>query len=290
MNSSEKTILVVDDTESNIDMLLAMLKEYDVIPATNGAEALEIAKEESVDLVLLDIMMPEMDGYEACEALKSDPKTAEIPVIFITAKADEESIEKAYEIGGIDYVTKPFKPRELKARVKTQLKLQDLVRNLNFLASYDPLTEALNRRSFFEKARALFDSESGLWASMIDVDRFKNINDTYGHAAGDEVLKELASVIKSSVDDSFVFGRMGGEEFALISASEADFLSSMERIRGKIEDLSVESPRGVIKTTVSIGSAKKDSSMKKIDDLLKKADEALFEAKDEGRNRSIFRD
>jgi len=121
---NQMTILVVDDTESNIDMLLAILKEHDVIPATSGEDALSLLEEEAVDLILLDIIMPEMDGFEVCETLKSNPDTKDIPVIFITAKDDEDSIEKAYSIGGVDYITKPFRPRELIARVRTHLKLQ----------------------------------------------------------------------------------------------------------------------------------------------------------------------
>jgi len=122
--SHKPTILVIDDTESNLDMLMAILKNYDVIPALSGKEALEIVKNEKIDLILLDIMMPEMDGYEVCRRLKSEEATRSIPIIFITAKTDEESIELGYSIGGIDYVTKPFKPRELLARAKTQLDLK----------------------------------------------------------------------------------------------------------------------------------------------------------------------
>jgi len=120
----QTTILVVDDTEANIDMILAILKSYDVIPATSGEDALSLLDEEKVDLILLDILMPEMDGFEVCQKLKDNPATKDIPVIFITAKEDEDSIEKAYEIGGVDYITKPFRPRELLARIKTHLRLQ----------------------------------------------------------------------------------------------------------------------------------------------------------------------
>jgi len=127
MNTEEKrqmTILVVDDTEANIDMLLAILKEYDAIPATSGEDALSLLVKEKVDLVLLDIIMPEMNGFEVCRQIKNNPNTLEIPVIFITAIDDEESIEEAYRTGGVDYITKPFRPRELMARVKTHLHLQ----------------------------------------------------------------------------------------------------------------------------------------------------------------------
>ncbi len=121
-----KTILVVDDTVANLDILEELLEQYDTISAICGKDAIQIAKDDDVDLILLDIMMPEMDGYEVCEKLKANDATKNIPIIFITAKADEDSIEKAYDVGGIDYVTKPFKVRELLSKIKTYLSLQEL--------------------------------------------------------------------------------------------------------------------------------------------------------------------
>ena len=125
MKKNKPTILIVDDTKTNIDILLELLSDqYDLIVALDGKSAIQTLKEDSVDLILLDIMMPEMDGYEVCKVLKSDENTKDIPVIFITAKTDENSIERAYEVGGIDFVTKPFKARELAVRIKTQLNLK----------------------------------------------------------------------------------------------------------------------------------------------------------------------
>ena len=120
---TDKIILVVDDTISNLDIVSSFLEDYDVISCTNGKDALEMAEEEEIDLILLDIMMPDMDGYEVCEKLKSNPSTKAIPVIFLTAKADEESIKKAYDIGGIDLITKPFKPNELLEKVERVIDL-----------------------------------------------------------------------------------------------------------------------------------------------------------------------
>jgi len=129
-----KTILIVDDTIENLDILIELLDNYNVMDATNGADALEIVDEEKIDLILLDIVMPDMDGFEVCSRVKANPNTKDIPIIFITANMDEESIEKAYMKGGVDYITKPFKPRELQARVKTHLELQELqndMKNIN---------------------------------------------------------------------------------------------------------------------------------------------------------------
>ena len=124
MNS--KTILIVDDTAANLDILSEFLIDYDVVFAISGQDALSIVSNEKIDLILLDIMMPQMDGYEVCHKLKENQKTKNIPIIFITAKTDEDSIEKAFDIGGADYITKPFKPKELLSRIKTQLHLKHL--------------------------------------------------------------------------------------------------------------------------------------------------------------------
>ena len=121
MMDNKRTILAVDDTVTNLDILVDLLKDYDVIEATSGKEALEIVSEETIDLILLDIMMPDMDGYTVCRRLKEDVKFKDIPIIFITAKTEEDAIERAYDEGGVDYVTKPFKPKELLARVRIQL-------------------------------------------------------------------------------------------------------------------------------------------------------------------------
>jgi len=134
-SDKNETILIVDDTNSNIDILLELLKEYDLIVATEGEEALNIIEtDDSIDLILLDIMMPKMDGFEVCEIIKKNIKFSSIPIIFLTAKYDEKSIEKAFEVGGIDYIMKPFKPIELLSRIKTHIKL---IRQQNELALKD---------------------------------------------------------------------------------------------------------------------------------------------------------
>ena len=181
MGNKTKTILIVDDTKTNIDILLELLSDnYDVLVALNGKSAIEIVKEDKIDLILLDIMMPEMDGFEVCEILKADTKLQDIPIVFITANVDEDSIERAYEIGGADYVTKPFRPRELLARVKLQLENKCLLEELRFIASYDEMTGIYNRREFFRLSKAEFKkNKKDLSAVMIDIDKFKNVNDTY---------------------------------------------------------------------------------------------------------------
>lgn len=295
MKNKKPTILIVDDTESNIDILLELLSiEYDIIVATEGLSALEIAREDSVDLILLDIMMPKMDGYEVCRLLKEDEQTKDIPVVFITAKIDEDSIEKGYVAGGIDYVTKPFKPRELSARIKTQLNLKFLIERLEFIASYDPLTGIYNRRKFFEVAQKQFDNhKENLFAVMMDIDNFKQINDTHGHPIGDKVIKAVAQTVSDFLDCESVFGRLGGEEFSIVCRSRSleeisNLLESIRKAVSETETLSDENEG--IRCSISMGFAKVKYETKNLDALLKEADIALYEAKGSGRNRSIFRD
>ncbi len=291
MNTKDKTILVVDDTESNIDMLLAILKDYDVIPSTSGKDAIGVVENENIDLILLDIMMPEMDGYEVCTILKSKKKTSQIPVIFITAKSDEESIEMAYKVGGIDYVTKPFKPRELLARVRTQLQLREMMADLDYLASRDGMTGIYNRRKFFELSIAQIEQSNQIYGVMIDIDNFKEINDTYGHQVGDEILIGITNSISSNLEEDDIFGRLGGEEFAIIAKRESKdrAVELMEHIKEEISKVEVKSEDGVVvKATVSIGVSEKIEG-DNADTLLKRADSALYTAKGEGKNRVRLR-
>jgi len=290
--NNQETILIVDDTESNIDILLELLSEYDLAVATDGLSAIEIANNEDIDLILLDIIMPEMDGYDVCNSLKLSAKTKDIPIIFITAKTDENSIEKAYDIGGIDYVTKPFKPKELLARVKRELKLTFLIHNLNYLASHDPMTGIYNRRKFFELATKLFKTSTELFVVMIDIDKFKSINDKYGHPLGDEVIKAVTHSISNLMQDGTVFGRIGGEECAMVCVEKNREIiaTNIEKIRNTIELLDIITENNeMVSFTISSGIAQKQNNTLNIDYLLKEADDALYEAKNSGRNKVIFR-
>lgn len=288
-----KTILVVDDTPGNIDMMLHILKDYDVISTTSGEEALSLLKSETVDMILLDIMMPSMDGFEVCRRLKAGEATREIPVIFITARSDLDSIEKAYDAGGVDYVTKPFRPRELLARVKTHLHLREVIGKLDYLANHDSLTGLYNRRKFFELGRKLYNSGKGkVFAVIIDIDHFKRINDCHGHHSGDLVLKAVTKTIGALMPKQSVLGRVGGEEFAaLIDASMNDDVQQLiDTIRITVSELIISIGGGnYLSCTISSGMARTGNGITSLDNLLKKADAALYEAKQSGRNQSIFR-
>jgi diguanylate cyclase (GGDEF)-like protein len=288
-----KTILIVDDTPTNIDILVGILDDYDLLVAQDGKSALDIADEEKIDLILLDIMMPEMDGYEVCRRLKLNHKTKDIPIVFITAKTDEDSIAKAYSAGGVDYVTKPFMPKELLARVKVQLKIHSLIANLEYLSSYDIMTGLYNRRKFFKLGENLFtQSKAQVFAIMIDIDHFKEVNDTYGHATGDTVIKAVGKTIQEKFKNYGTPGRIGGEEFAVISSSPSPkhIYEKIESLRLAISDIRFSSgPHKTFGITISSGVAALEPEHTSIDDLLKDADESLYEAKKSGRNKSIFK-
>lgn len=289
---SNETILAVDDKKENLDIILDILNNFDVIPVTSGKKALDILNKEEISLILLDIVMPEIDGFEVCKIVKSQANTKEIPIIFTTAKTDEESISNAYRVGANDYVSKPLKRSEVIERVKTQLKLKKTIEHLEFLASRDSMTGAYNRRKFFELGKQLFSqSDEDFFVSMIDIDYFKKVNDSYGHDAGDMVIKLVSKTISDMLPTNSIFARIGGEEFVSVckTSSKEETISLFENIREKISSLRVDYNGNEISFTISNGITSKKSSTKSIDELLKESDIALYEAKSSGRNKVIFR-
>ena len=276
------TILLVDDVRLNLDILKKILnKNYNILCAESGKRAIDIVKSTHIDLVLLDIMMPDVDGYEVCNIIKQNKETKDIPVIFITSKIDEKSIVKGYDIGAIDYITKPYKKLELVAKIKTHLKIKKLIEELEYIATHDTMTGAFNRRQFFKLAIDKFKQDD-IYGVMIDIDNFKNINDTYGHQIGDLVIKTFAKVVKDSING--VFGRLGGEEFGIIC--EKNEIEKLETLRKNVENLVINDK---VKFTISIGIAKRNNNHKNIDELLHDADLNLYEAKGSGRNKIVFR-
>lgn len=288
---SKATILIVDDSKENITILLSLLDQYDVLVALSGEKALKMVEKHRVDMILLDIVMPKMNGYEVCEILKSKEESKEIPILFITAHSDDESIEKAFEVGGNDYVSKPFKAVELLARVKMHLKLRETLESLAYMATRDFMTGIYNRRKFFELTEKMFDENDNLYAIMIDIDNFKKINDTYGHPFGDSVIQKVVNALKEHILDDMVFGRIGGEEFAILSIVDSlEILNVLaEDMRKTVELLEFKYHETSVKVTISIGISHKISN-DTLDMLLFRADEALYEAKGIGRNRVCFRE
>jgi len=288
----DNTILVVDDSIINLNILENLIDGYDVIETTNGKSALSILEKEDVHLILLDIVMPEVDGYEICQKIKENEKTKNIPVVFITAKTDEDSIEKAYDVGGSDFVTKPFKPKELLARVKTQLKIHKMEKELRLLALIDPMTKLYNRRYFTsitEHSISFAQRErQELSVIMIDIDDFKNINDTYGHQIGDDVIVLVANTLMKIQRKSDIVCRYGGEEFVILlpNTSLENAKKVAEHARKEVESLSVsDSSQQEISFTISLGvSCVNVDDEETIEKSLKRADDALYNAKKLGKN------
>lgn len=295
-------ILIVDDEPINIKLLASELKfHYDVVFALKGEDAIEIAESgESVDLILLDIMMPGANGYEVCQRLKSSPHTQNIPVIFITTMSLEEDETKGLEIGAVDYITKPFSMAIVKARVKTHLELKQHRDRLEKLSSSDGLTGIANRRRFDERlAREwkLASRDAALLSLiMIDIDYFKSYNDGYGHIAGDECLKKVAEILDGSVRrPADMVARYGGEEFVAIlpKTSHAGAIGIAETMRTRVEALRIPHEKSEVAAhvTVSLGVVTALPTLHESASYLVNAgDKALYEAKRSGRNRVICYD
>ena len=290
--SDTQTILAVDDMKENLDIILDILNEYDVIAVKSANEALAILENEKISLILLDIVMPEINGIDLCQIIKSQSSTKDIPVIFTTSQDDEDSISNAYEAGASDYVCKPLKRRDVIARVNTQLKLRKIIEDLEFLASRDTMTGIYNRRKFFELATILFnESNDNFFLATIDIDYFKRVNDNFGHDAGDFVIKRITEIISAQLPQDSIFARVGGEEFIVIFFEEDSqkALSFFENVREIISKENIVYNGNVINSTISIGLVQKNDKNNEIDEVIKKSDIALYEAKRTGRNRIIYR-
>ncbi|MGR9051102.1 MAG: GGDEF domain-containing response regulator [Gammaproteobacteria bacterium] len=299
-----QSILIIDDAKENIVVLSRLLKQQaNVVFATGGEEGLRIAASEKPDLILLDIAMPGLNGFQVMEQLKKSPSTAEIPIIIITGIPDSDTEELGLNLGAVDYITKPFASAVVKARVRHQLKLQRLTSELKkanarltLLAMTDPLTGAHNRRHFLqimenELARSRrYNHPTSLL--VMDIDRFKSINDNYGHDVGDRVIVRVVEISTAMLRKNDVFGRMGGEEFTILlpetPLDEATLIAN--RLCAQIAEGSVRTTERTVTFTVSCGVTQVQESDSNTDQILKRADIALYQAKTEGRNRVITYD
>jgi len=285
-------ILVVDDVATNVQALALLLKEeYMIKVATAGARALELAAQDPIpDLILLDVQMPEMDGYDVLRLLRENRDTAEIPIIFVTGKDSMEDEEYGLELGAVDYITKPVRPSIVKARVKTHITLKRQHDELVAMATHDQLTGLHNRHYLSDmlnkKVAQSKRHNEALSVIMIDIDHFKSVNDTFGHLIGDLILKAVGSIIQESTRKEDTAARFGGEEFVLVldNCMASDALAKAEVLRSKLEALRPED----IDVTGSFGVAQLDDQVTRYEDLLKNADTALYQAKEEGRNRVIL--
>ncbi|MFH1378687.1 MAG: diguanylate cyclase [bacterium] len=290
-------ILIVDDDIDFQDIIGMALKEkgYIVSHAYNAGEAEFILAKNKVDLILLDLMLPDLDGFTACRTLQTIHPEKFIPIIMISAKADIQSKVQCLEEGAVDFLTKPFSVNELHARVKSMLRIKDLQDQLKALAITDELTGLYNRRFFQEWLNLEFKRtlryKTSLSCLMIDIDYFKNINDTYGHAMGDFVLREISLIIKNNTRGTDIAARYGGEEFMLLlpRTDKPLAMGLAERIRASIEAANFTKDDISTNATVSIGIASSvRGNLEDKEQLIEFADKALYDAKRHGRNRVIY--
>ena len=257
--------------------------------ASDGQTGLDRAASLRPDLILLDVEMPGADGFEICRKLRADSSTASIPIIFLTARATVEEMVRGLELGAIDYVIKPFRPMELLSRVRAAMRTSHLIRLLEEKALIDPLTGLGNRAMFNDRLAAELSlrirSRDPLSCILLDVDRFKAVNDTYGHPFGDHVLKMVGEALMDICRLEDIACRYGGEEFVVLtprtSVGHAGLLA--ERMRVAIAKIPFAHPGGSVAVTCSFGVAEADGLYDRL--MVDRADQALYQSKEHGRNR-----
>ncbi len=297
MTEGGARILVVDDDPANIEVIAGIFEDgdYEVQFATDGERALELAVSSGPDVVLLDVMMPGMDGFEVCRRLQSQRATSGIAVIFITGMGDLEAEAQGLELGAVDYVTKPINPPVVRRRVDNQIELKRARDRLAQLAITDGLTQIANRRHFDdtlarEYAR-LARNQQMLSLVLVDLDHFKEFNDSYGHISGDDCLRAVARVIDSAASrPADLAARYGGEEFACIlpDTDREGAVAIAERIREGVSALGIvhdSSPSGgYVTASAGVGTVRCQPDRSPLN-VVAIADEQLYAAKAAGRDR-----
>jgi diguanylate cyclase (GGDEF)-like protein len=283
-------VLVIDDDLVSARATEAVLRAAGFLTASccDPADAYEAILRESPDLIILDVLLGDVDGFDVCRRVRSNPALQLVPIIFVTRRGDVEQRVRGLQVGGNDYLAKPFDPPELVARVRSHLSRLSVLREM---AIRDGLTRCYNHKYFkmrleqeIVRARRY---GSALCLGLLDVDHFKQVNDTHGHPSGDAVLAHLASLLIASVRSSDIVARYGGEEFAfvLVEAGAQEAAIVAERMRARVEGHEFEVPGGArLRATASIGLAEAQAK-ETAAGLVQRADAALYEAKAQGRNR-----
>jgi len=296
-NEKKNTLLIVDDEAINLKVLSnILLSDYTILTAKSGEEAIEKAKEYKPDLILLDIVMPGMDGYQTISEIKKSEKIKNTPVVFMTGLNSIEDEEKGLSLNAVDYITKPFSNIIVRLRVNNQIKIINQLRTIELLSMTDKLTALPNRRYFDDRLnmewKLAIREQTQLSLLMIDIDHFKSVNDTYGHQHGDVVLQTIANILKRLFKRPGDFpARWGGEEFVVLlpHTSMEGALKIAENLRAEVENEVILCESGsTMKVTVSIGVnflIPEHNSL--INAFISNADKALYAAKDAGRNMVI---
>lgn len=295
--SKKPLILIVDDNPVNIQVLASLIaiKNYDIAVANSGERTLQFLKQRLPDLILMDIMMPGMSGIETSVQIKKNPEWDDIPLLFISARNDEDTILSGFEAGGVDYITKPFLSLELMARIETHLELVKAKRQLQKLSYTDDLTKAKNRRYFTEYLDNIIDNvlpRGGVSTVILfDIDDFKNINDTYGHGVGDLVLRHLTTLCEEMVmEQDGKFCRLGGDEFAFVinHLDKMEITNFVDKLFKIIEERSAIESAGSPKFSISAGVTAITGRQRDHVAVLAKVDKALYRSKEKGKNCFCF--
>jgi len=293
-------VLIADDSPTTRFVLKKNLINwgYEVIEAEDGMTAYEYLNDNDPPrIAILDWNMPGMDGVSICKEIRNNPDKPFIYKILLTSRDSTDDLVYALDNGAHNFQSKPFKPIEIRSHIKvghrlveSDDKMKEYAQMMQQLATVDPLTNAFNRRYFMDHAEMEFKRSLRYLRPfsivMIDLDHFKKINDTYGHAAGDEVLKSVTQLFIEALRNSDILGRIGGEEFAIIlpETNEIKAMEVAERIRAGVNDLTINYNDIKIHVSVSMGVSSIKNNSESLDELLKKADKALYSAKDCGRN------
>lgn len=291
-------LLIVDDQQVNIRVLHEIFKQdYEVLMAMSGEQAISICRGQQPDLILLDVVMPGMSGHEVCKVLKADPATRNIPIIFVTSHSEPAEEALGFDLGAVDFITKPINPVTVKARVRTHLELklqQDLLRSI---ALIDGLTGVANRTKFDDDLalawRRCLRENSAMSLLILDVDYFKLFNDAYGHPVGDNCLRQVAQTMKKQLRrPSDLVARIGGEEFACILpfTDHEGVINRAEAMLDAVRELGIMHRDSAISdtVTVSIGTATLvPNEALSAEHLLNTADQALYKAKRQGRDQLV---
>ena len=285
-------VLIVDDSPDALALAKVRLERegLELVFADGGKAGLEMAAREKPDLILLDLDMPDMSGLDVCRALKADEELRMIPVIFLSGSGGVADKVKGLELGAVDFVTKPFDAFELRARVSAALRMKRMQDLLMEYAKIDPLTGLANRRGLMERLQqewARIQRHGGALSFIMgDVDQFKRVNDTHGHALGDRALREVAGAIAGQCRKTDLPSRYGGEEFAILVPDEAASTAARlaERCRQAVEAICLSIGAEAVRMTASFGVAD-SKGIASPDALVEQADKALYRAKNAGRNR-----
>ncbi|MCP3921586.1 MAG: PleD family two-component system response regulator [Desulfobacterales bacterium] len=329
MTPQNHSILIVDDNHANLGILFDFLSKigFNILVAEDGESAIEQVEYAPPDIIILDVMMPGIDGFETSSRLKNNKETRDIPIIFMTALADTADKVKGFKAGAVDYITKPIQYEEVLARVTAHLTVRILQKKLEEqnlqlqqevverkraetelqkanekllnLANMDGLTQIANRRRFDtyldEVWRQKIRQQTSLALILIDIDFFKNYNDTYGHQAGDDCLKQIAQAIHNRTKRAGdLVARYGGEEFVVVlpDTDMEEATQVAESIRLTIEELKIPHNKSSVSeyVTLSLGVSSTVPDRESLhEDIISIVDQALYEAKDQGRNRFIMK-